>query len=116
MSVTTQDNGKPFPAEPLSVICKSTMSRKGKIYWLSTEEDGRKNYPTMETYYATTYIAQLSSYWSITIHLLQPNECISDCKVSFLVDKAPYEILNTIENLDIYEGPKKVATIYFQIN
>lgn len=92
------------------------MSRKGKIYWLSAEEGGRKNYPTTETYYATTYIAQLSSYWSITIHLLQPNECINDCEVSFLVDEAPYEILNSIENLDIYEGAKKVATIYFQIN
>ena len=89
------------------------MKRQGKIHWLKMEERGRKSPPEVETYYATTYISQLLQYWSIKVYLLQPGEYISDCEVAFLVDKAPNNILNSVEELDVYEGAQKVATICF---
>ena len=43
--------------------------------------------------------------------ILEPDKYVSDCLVSFLVDHAPHEVLNTIESVDVYAGNKKVATI-----
>lgn len=92
------------------------MYKEGKIHWLKIEEGGLKAPPTQDVCYAVTCLPQINpSWWSIKIFLLEPNEYISDCEVSFLFEHAPHDILELIDYLDVYDGPRKVATIYFSL-
>lgn len=89
------------------------MGKEGKIYWLKSEEGGLKVPPIQEICYAVTFLPQINpSWWSIKVFLLEPNEYISDCEVSFLFEHSPHDILKSIDFLDVYDDPKKVATIY----
>jgi hypothetical protein len=90
------------------------------IYFLRPEEGGRKTLPTSTTYYATTKIENFSPvFWSIVIQFEKPlgiHEYTSSCKVTFLVDTAPYSLLEEINDFFVYEGPKKIAKIVIKKN
>lgn len=92
--------------------------KHGIIHFLTHEEGGRKQPPTLSPYYAITYIEHLEcQYWSIVIQFekpLQPNEYMALCEVTFLMDNAPFYILEEIEELSVYEGAKMVAKIVFK--
>lgn len=88
------------------------MEKEGTVYWLKPEEGGRTTLPTQELYYAVTVLPQVEpSSWSIKIFILEPGKYESDCLISFLFNHAPYEVLNTLKSVDVYEGSKRVATI-----
>lgn len=90
------------------------------IYFFRPEEGGRKALPTSTIYYATTKIENYSEhFWSIVIQFRKPlgiQEYTSTCKVSFLVDNAPFYILDKVHELLIYEGPKNVGKIILDNN
>lgn len=87
------------------------------IFFFTPEQGGRKMLPTSTTYYATTKIEGVSpQFWSIVIRFERPleeKEYSCPCKLTFLVDNAPFYILEEIDELFIYEGPKKVGKVVF---
>jgi hypothetical protein len=91
--------------------------KKAIVCFFTPGEGGRKTLPTSTTYYATTKIENLyPNSWSIVIQFEKPleiQEYTSSCKVTFLVDSAPFYILDEICELFIYEGSKKVGKIVF---
>ena len=91
--------------------------KKAIISFLTPEQGGRKTLPTSTIYYATTKIESVSpNFWSIVIQFERPlgeNEYTSSCKLTFLVDSAPFYILEETNELFIYEGPRKVGKVVF---
>jgi hypothetical protein len=92
--------------------------KKAIIYFFKPEEGGRKTLPNSITYYATTKIENISPiFWSIVIQFKRPlkiQEYVSPCEVTFLVDSAPFYILDEISELFVYEGPKKIGKIIIE--
>ena len=89
--------------------------KQAKIVFKRPDEGGRKKPPSSSPYYATTKIDQGSiKFWSIVIYfdnVLRDGEYEAECKVCFLVNNAPYHILDEVEELPVYEGPKQVGQI-----
>jgi hypothetical protein len=89
--------------------------KNGIIHFLSPEEGGRKTLPVLQTYYATTEIDTLTQkFWSIVVRFentLCVREYTSPCKVTFLVDDAPFYILDELSEISVYEGSRKVGKI-----
>jgi len=94
--------------------------KKATIHWLKPEEGGRKTLPaSTTTYYATTVLDETPKHWSIVIQFEKPlaaDEYMAPCKISFLVDTAPFHVLEEAGELDVYEGPKKVAKVVIDNN
>lgn len=89
--------------------------KNATIYFLRPEEGGRRTLPTSTTYYATTQIeGSPQKSWSIVVQFEKPlgiEEYTSSCKITFLVDTAPFHILDESCELFVYEGPKQVGKI-----
>lgn len=89
--------------------------KHGIIHFLTHEEGGRKQPLTISPYYGITHIEHLECpSWSIVIQFekpLQKNEYTALCRVTFLMDNAPFYILDEIEELLVFEKMKIVAKI-----
>jgi len=88
--------------------------KEGTICFLTQEEGGRKSPPTDLIYYPTTIVD--NKPWSIVIFFdesLQKEQYIGLCKVTFRMDWAPFDILEEVDELPVYEGSKLVGKIIF---
>ncbi|KMW73161.1 hypothetical protein TI10_08580 [Photorhabdus luminescens subsp. luminescens] len=95
-----------------------------RIEWLSKNEGGRKTPPPSAGRYFSVArfpedINWQNNAWSVVFEIEstvksdgKDNEYISGGCVSFLMDTAPKERMETNEYFDIYEGPKKVARVF----
>jgi hypothetical protein len=90
-----------------------------ELRWFRAEDGGRKTPPSAGRYFAVARFAEdviwQNNAWSVVFDLNEPvlkdGDFISRGRVNFLVDAAPKERLLTCSSFDIYEGPKKVATV-----
>ena len=96
---------------------ETTKMKNAIIHFLRSEEGGRRMLPTSTEYYATTVINSVSpKNWSIVIRFekaLEQQEYVAFCKIGFLMDNAPTQILDGISELVVYEGSKVVGKITF---
>ena len=92
--------------------------RVGIIHFLTKEEGGREQPPTVLEYRPTTHIAQLAQpNWSIVITFDEPmreGQYSALCHVRFLFDHAPQYILDELKEMEVYEGAKIVGKIVFE--
>ena len=99
----------------LSVMQKQ---RVGIIHFLTKEEGGREQPPTVLEYRPTTHIAQLvQPNWSIVITFDEPmkeGQYSALCQVRFLFDHAPEYILDELKEMEVYEGARIVGKIVFE--
>ena len=96
---------------------ETTKMKSAIIHFLRPEEGGRRMLPTSTEYYATTVINSVSpKSWSVVIRfekVLEQQEYVAFCKIGFLMDNAPTQILDGISELVVYEGSKVVGKITF---
>lgn len=92
-----------------------------KVEWCSVEDGGRKTIPSKGRYFSVAKfhedILSQNNTWSVVFELesscLESGKVISMGVVDFLMDTAPQEKMKENKSFEIYEGPKKVATVIF---
>lgn len=90
-----------------------------KIIWLTAIEGGRQSSPPLAGfYYPTTKLPYEPENWSLVINIIktqkEPIRWMSEGNMQFLVEHAPHHLLEELEKIEIYEGPKKVADAFIQ--
>ncbi|MDF7375267.1 hypothetical protein [Proteus mirabilis] len=93
-----------------------------KIKWVQKKDGGRTRPPGVGRYYAVSRfpedITWQNNAWSVVFDIhstkSENNEFISEASVDFLMDNTPKERMEQHRTFDIYEGPKKVATVFLK--
>ncbi|AMG66112.1 MULTISPECIES: hypothetical protein [Providencia] len=93
-----------------------------KIKWVQKKDGGRSMPPSVGRYYAVSRFPEdinwQNNAWSVIFDIhstkLENDEFISEGGVDFLMDNAPKERMEKHSTFDIYEGPKKVATVFLK--
>ncbi|CNC70083.1 hypothetical protein [Yersinia similis] len=91
-----------------------------KIEWLPLDKGGRKSVPLGGKYYAVARFPEdviwQNNAWSVVFELdkqeVEGEIIISYGTVDFLMDTAPKERMEKNCQFEIYEGPKKVASVF----
>ena len=84
---------------------------RSTIQWLSQDDGGRKNIPSLGTRYCPLIkIDGCKDAWSIDF--ICPDFTRTDkIQFSFLVDDAPKDMIDVAKHFDLFEGAKKVAVV-----
>ncbi|WP_171761634.1 hypothetical protein [Shigella sp. FC1655] len=90
-----------------------------KIIWLTSIEGGRQSPPPLTgIYYPITQLPYEPNSWSLAIKIIytwqESEHWISEGDMQFLVEHAPHHLLKELKQIEIYEGPKKVADVFIQ--
>jgi len=89
---------------------------RAKLKWLSAEEGGRKLPMAINTKYCPRIVfpdspTRNGEEWSAEIYILsQVDKLISIANLSYLVDSAPFELLQEGREFNLVEGGRLVAT------
>lgn len=91
------------------------------VEWLPQNQGGRKSIPSNVKYYPIARFLDDEEWpvvnaWSVVLELgdasFDAGKWNSIATIKFLVDEAPKEKLDEVNQFDIYEGPKKVGEIF----